>query len=229
MATVLSRPAASAAVEGLGWSYVLGQFLAYVPVGSHADALEVAAVAVRACGADEDHLGLDLRPDRVDLALFDRRSAHVTDRDAELAREITDALRAGGFDTHTTAQGRPHGVQLLEFAIDTIDAGRIRPFWKAILGYVDEPGDDNGDWAALVDPLRRSPALWFQRMDEPRAQRNRIHFDLTVPHDEAEARIAAAVAAGGTVLTDQYARSFWVLADADGNEICICTWQDRES
>jgi 4a-hydroxytetrahydrobiopterin dehydratase len=65
-------------------------------------------------------------------------------------------------------------------------------------------------------------------MDEPRPQRNRIHFDITVPHDDAQKRIAAAVAAGGTVINDQYARSFWVLADAEGNEICICTWQDRD-
>jgi 4a-hydroxytetrahydrobiopterin dehydratase len=170
---------------------------------------------------------LDLRPDRVELALFDPAAAHVTYRDAELARAISDALAAQSLTTTATAGSRPHGVQLLEFAIDTMDAARIRPFWKAVLGYVDEPGE-NRDWAALVDPLRRSPALWFQRMDEPRTQRNRIHFDITVPHEEAEARIAAAVAAGGTVVTDEYARSFWVLADADGNEICVCTWQDRE-
>jgi 4a-hydroxytetrahydrobiopterin dehydratase len=30
------------------------------------------------------------------------------------------------------------------------------------------------------------------------------------------------------LLTDQYARSFWVLADAEGNEACICTWLDRD-
>jgi 4a-hydroxytetrahydrobiopterin dehydratase len=65
-------------------------------------------------------------------------------------------------------------------------------------------------------------------MDAPRTQRNRIHFDITVPHDEAEARIAAALAAGGTMVSDSAARAFWVLADAEGNEICICTWQDRD-
>jgi hypothetical protein len=30
------------------------------------------------------------------------------------------------------------------------------------------------------------------------------------------------------LLTDQYARSFWVLADPEGNEACICTWLDRD-
>jgi 4a-hydroxytetrahydrobiopterin dehydratase len=64
-------------------------------------------------------------------------------------------------------------------------------------------------------------------MSEPRTARNRIHIDVMVPHDVAEARVAAAIAAGGTLMTDQYARSWWVLADADGNEACVCTWQDR--
>jgi 4a-hydroxytetrahydrobiopterin dehydratase len=48
-----------------------------------------------------------------------------------------------------------------------------------------------------------------------------------VSHDEAQTRIAAALGAGGTLVTDQYAKAFWVLADAEGNEACICTWQDR--
>jgi 4a-hydroxytetrahydrobiopterin dehydratase len=65
-------------------------------------------------------------------------------------------------------------------------------------------------------------------MDEPRPQRNRIHFDITVPHEEARSRIAAALEAGGTMVSDTRARAFWVLADAEGNEICVCTWQDRE-
>jgi len=56
---------------------------------------------------------------------------------------------------------------------------------------------------------------------------NRIHVDVIVPHDVAEQRVAEALAAGGTLLTDEYARSWWVLADADGNEACVSTWQDR--
>jgi 4a-hydroxytetrahydrobiopterin dehydratase len=71
------------------------------------------------------------------------------------------------------------------------------------------------------------PSVWFQQMTEPRTQRNRIHVDVIVPHDVAEQRVAEALAAGGTLLTDEYARSWWVLADADGNEACVSTWQDR--
>ena len=65
-------------------------------------------------------------------------------------------------------------------------------------------------------------------MDAPRPQRNRIHFDISVPDDEAEARVAAAIEAGGRLVSSERARSFWVLADVEGNEVCVCTWQDRE-
>jgi hypothetical protein len=55
-----------------------------------------------------------------------------------------------------------------------------------------------------------------------------VHFDITVAHDEAEARVRAALGAGGRLVDDSFARSFWVLADAEGNEVCVCTWTDRD-
>jgi 4a-hydroxytetrahydrobiopterin dehydratase len=116
---------------------------------------------------------------------------------------------------------------VLEIAIDAIDIPAIRPFWKAVLGYADEPGR-GGPSDALIDPLGQGPAVWFQQMDEPRPQRNRIHFDVSVPHDEAHQRIEATLAAGGRLLSDAEAPAFWVLADPEGNEACITTWQGRD-
>jgi 4a-hydroxytetrahydrobiopterin dehydratase len=65
-------------------------------------------------------------------------------------------------------------------------------------------------------------------MDRPRPQRNRIHFDLCVPHDEATRRIQSALGAGGRLLSDLRAPAFWVLADVEGNEVCVTTWQGRD-
>ena len=65
-------------------------------------------------------------------------------------------------------------------------------------------------------------------MDAPRPERSRIHLDISVPHDEAPLRIEATVAAGGTILSDAEAPAFWVLADPEGNEACITTWQGRD-
>ncbi len=118
-------------------------------------------------------------------------------------------------------------MQVIEIGIDALDAGAIRAFWRAVLGYADEPGR-SGAWDGLIDPLGQGPAVWFQRMDAPRPQRNRIHFDVSVPHDEAESRIRAALAAGGTLIYDAKAPAFWVLADAEGNEACVTTWQGRD-
>jgi 4a-hydroxytetrahydrobiopterin dehydratase len=120
--------------------------------------------------------------------------------------------------------GPARPVQQLEIAIDTLDLDRIKPFWAAVLGYEQTPGADD----ELVDPARQGPTLWFQQMDESRPQRNRIHFDLTVPHDDAQSRIRAALAAGGTLVSDVEAPAFWILADAEGNEVCICTWESRD-
>ena len=78
-------------------------------------------------------------------------------------------------------------------------------------------------------------------MDEPRGRiggqersdpgtviRNRIHVDVDVPPELAQARIDAALAVGGTLLSADAAPAFLVLADPEGNEACICTWQGRD-
>jgi 4a-hydroxytetrahydrobiopterin dehydratase len=225
----LSRTAASEAVAELGWRYLLGTLCASVPVGSLEEASRVAAVSVAASGPDADgHLRIDLRPDRVELSLQDRRVPAVTRRDTELAGEITAALAGLGAAVASPVSAEfPRPVQMLELAIDAMDIPAIRPFWRAVLAYGEDPGDDDPD-AAVVDPAGQGPAVWFQQMDAPRPQRNRIHFDVTVADDEAEARVRAAVAAGGTLVSDAEAPSFWVLADKEGNEACVCTWLGRD-
>ncbi|HEY0215785.1 MAG TPA: VOC family protein [Cellulomonas sp.] len=79
-----------------------------------------------------------------------------------------------------------------------------------------------------VDDWRgRGPAFWFQDMDAPRPQRNRIHLDVWVPHDQAEARVSAALAAGGHLVSDAHAPEWWTLADAEGNAADVATTVTR--
>ena len=225
----LSRTDASRAVEDIGWRYLLGALNASVPVRSLAQASEVAAAVVEAAGMEGDgHLRLDLRPDRVELSVQTRVLNAVTRRDTQLARRVAGALdRLGLRPAGATRAESPRPVQALEMAIDALDIAAVRPFWKAVMAYVDEAGT-NGPEAPIVDPAGQLPAIWFQHMDAPRPQRNRVHFDVTVAHDEAEARVRAALDAGGRLVNDSFARSFWVLADAEGNEVCVCTWTDRD-
>ena len=220
--TKLSRADASAAVTGLGWRYVLGEFRTEVLTGSLPLAADVAGRAA-ALPDVEGHLRMDIRADRLLLSLQTAEQAWVTTRDAELARQLS-ALAQEFRLTTRPGDERPRTVQVLEIGIDAMDIPGIRPFWKAVLGYVDQAEN----WNGLVDPAGRGPAVWFQQMDAPRPQRNRIHIDVSVPHDQAQARLEAALAAGGRLLSDAEAPAFWVLADPEGNEACITTWQGRD-
>ncbi|GIJ59506.1 VOC family protein [Virgisporangium aurantiacum] len=218
----------SAAVDDLGWRYMLGLVRTAVPVASLAAAAGAAERVTAAAGDDADgHLWLDVRADRLIVSVQTRTVARITDTDLDLVRRITAALAEHGLRTEPGRASSARPVQMLEIAIDAIDIAAIRPFWKAVLGYVDEPGH-TGPTDPLVDPYDQAPALWFQQMDAPRPQRNRIHFDMSVSPAEAPGRIEAALAAGGTMVTDVAAPAFWVLADAEGNEICVCTWEGRD-
>lgn len=225
----LSRTAASTAVAEFGWRYLLANLCTSVAVPSLSAAVRVAATATEACAEDADgHLRVDLRSDRVELALQTASIGNVTELDTMLAERISRSLEGLPAVTDgASSEQLARPVQMLEVAIDALDIPAIRPFWKAVLAYQDEPGRGGPD-DAIVDPTGQLPAVWFQQMTEPRPDRNRIHLDITVAHDEAEARVSAALAAGGVLLTDAYARSFWVLADAEGNEVCVCTWMDRD-
>ncbi|MFB9906959.1 VOC family protein [Allokutzneria oryzae] len=207
----LRRADISTALVDTEWRFVLGSLRASVAVTSLAEAAEVAA---RLAPTGEG-LTLDLRRDRVALTI--QSDGWVTAADVAQAKRIADLVELG-------STGRSE--QVVELAIDAMDIARVRPFWRAVLAYTDESGAGPED--GVVDPLGQGPSVWFQRMTEPRPQRNRIHFDVAVPHDEAQKRIAAALEAGGTLIDDEAAPAFWVLSDPEGNEACITTWQGRD-
>ncbi|HEX9339000.1 MAG TPA: VOC family protein [Pseudonocardiaceae bacterium] len=209
----LTRQASSDAVTHLGWRHVLGTLITSVPVPSLAGAAEIAA-AVASVGDADTRLRLDLRADRVEIVVG-QAQVPLTGRDVALVERISAVVPERGPGTHRT-------VQSLEIAIDAIDIPAVLPFWRAALGYVDESSN------SVRDPIGQGPAVWFQQMDAPRPQRNRIHLDISVPHDEASDRIRAALAAGGVLVSDAEAPAFWVLADREGNEACITTWQGRD-
>jgi 4a-hydroxytetrahydrobiopterin dehydratase len=71
--------------------------------------------------------------------------------------------------------------------------------------------------------------FWFERTDQPRPDGGgAIHVAVWVPYEQAQARIAAALAAGGRMVRDEFAPAWWTLADAAGNEVDIATMLSRD-
>jgi 4a-hydroxytetrahydrobiopterin dehydratase len=132
----------------------------------------------------------------------------------DLARAITRVARSLG------AVADRSEVQEVQLAIaakpDAIDLG----FWRAVLGYAPMHEDN------AIDPLGHGSTVWMQELDPAKPLRHAMHVDVSVAREHAEARLAAAVAAGGVVVDDSHAPAAWILADRSGNKVCIAAWPD---
>jgi 4a-hydroxytetrahydrobiopterin dehydratase len=185
--------------------------------GSFVRGLEFVTAVTQAAEEADHHPDVTLRYPAVDVTLVSHDVGTVTRRDLDLAGRISEIAAEQGLEAE------PHGVAQLEVALDTADVAAVGPFWAVLLtGRADAlKGND------VVDRRAQVPLLWFQDTDAHETPRQRFHLDVWVPHDVAEERIAAAVEAGGRVVDDSEAPSFTVLADADGNRACVCTFLDR--
>ena len=196
------------------WRVVRDDASTYFRTGSFGSGVALVDAIARLAEAADRLPDVDLRPDGVAVRLRSREG-RFSEGDVALAREISHAARDLGVDVDLT------GLQHVQIAIDALVIPDVLPFWRAVLGY------EQVDVADLLDPRRQGPPFWFQQMDMPRPQRNRIHIDVYVPHDQAEARVAAALAAGGHLVSDENAPEWWTLADAEGNEVDVAPWPDR--
>jgi 4a-hydroxytetrahydrobiopterin dehydratase len=204
------------AVGVKGWRVVARSAGAYFDTGSFERGVELVNEIATLAAAQNHHPDVDLRYSSVTVRLFTHEVGGLSERDVELAQKISLSAETLGL------LADPTRVEEVQVAIDALDIPRVRAFWRAVLNYRDEGDED------LLDPGAREPAFWFQQMDAPRPERNCIHIDVYVPHDVAKDRVAAAIAAGGRLVTDEFAPSWWVLADPEGNEACVATWQARE-
>lgn len=186
--------------------------------GNFATGLRLVNQIGEAAEAMNHHPDVTLSYPHVGVTLFSHDASGVTERDVELARRISEFAAGAG------VAAEPSAVSVIEVALDTADHAEIKPFWRAVLGYTDNPSSED----ELRDPDGVRPTLWFQSTEPHDEPRQRFHLDIRVPHDVAEQRIAAALGAGGTLVSDDNAPAFVVLADADGNKVCVTTWQGRD-
>ena len=140
----------------------------------------------------------------------------VTQLDIDLARRITEVAAERGIEAD------PASVSHIELGLDTASSATIAPVWAALLTGDAEaqgrgtPGDE------IRDATGRVPNLWFGDADEGQSPGQRLHVEVYVAPEVAEGRIAAALAAGGTVVDDSNAPSLTVIADQDGNTGVLC-------
>jgi 4a-hydroxytetrahydrobiopterin dehydratase len=204
----------SAGVED--WRALFSGACAHFRTGSFTTGVALVDAIARLADAADHHPDVDLRYKGVTVRLWTHDVDGLSERDIGLARQISEAARGLG------VPAAPADVQDVQVTVDASVGAAVIPFWRAVLGYR-QVGDED-----LVDPRGRGPSLWFQPMGAPRPQRNRVHVDVCVPHDQAEARVAAAIAAGGHLVSAEHAPAWWALADAEGNEADVATWRGRE-
>ncbi|NBE93404.1 4a-hydroxytetrahydrobiopterin dehydratase [Nonomuraea sp. KC401] len=207
------------AAEALdGWVLLLGGLHTRIRTGNFATGLSVVDAIGAAAEEMDHHPDLDLRYTHVDVRLTSHDTRGVTERDVRLARTISRIAADAGAELESASVSR------MELALDTPSHEEVLPFWAAVLAMKDqsEAGVDD----EVRDPYDVLPAVWFQKSgsEEPR---QRWHLDVWVDPEQVRPRIEAALAAGGTLVDDEGAPSFWVLADPEGNRVCLCTWQER--
>jgi 4a-hydroxytetrahydrobiopterin dehydratase len=199
-----------------GWAYLLGGLQTRIRTPDFVTGLAVVTAIGAAAEAANHHPDVDLRFSHVDVRLTSHDANGVTSRDVALARAVTAIATDAGLRTESASVSR------IEYALDTPALATVRPFWAAVLA-VDGPGADD----EVRDPYGVLPVVWFQPSggEEPRQH---WHPDVWVEPAQVQPRIDAAIAAGGTLSSAAEAPSFWVLADPEGNKVCLCTWQDRD-
>ncbi len=202
------------AAEGVNdWVVLHGGATAVFLVGSMDGAARLAGAVAAIPGLAGSGALLTVADTRLTVRLT-RDLWWLEPRHVGLARAVSAVARAHGASADRSA------VQEVQLAIaakpDAIDIG----FWRAVLGY-DPMSDDNA-----VDPLGHGSTVWMQELDEAKPLRHAMHIDVSVAREHAEARLAAAVAAGGRIVNESEAPGTWILADRAGNKVCIAAWPD---
>ena len=203
------------AAEGVAdWVVLHGGAVAVFRVASLVEAARLAEAVAQVLGPDG--VVMTITDGRLTVRLT-RGVFRLEERHVEVARAVSAVARQqGAVADRSLAQE----VQLAIAAKpDAIDVG----FWRAVLGYA-ELDQDNA-----VDPLGHGSTVWMQDLDPAKSLRHAMHVDVSVARDQAERRLAAALAAGGRIVDDSDAPIGWILADRAGNRVCIAAWPDGAS
>jgi 4a-hydroxytetrahydrobiopterin dehydratase len=195
------------------WVVLHGGPTAVYKTETFPDAAKFCQAVAQLPGLDGTNAQINIVSDRVTVRLtrevWNIESAHI-----ELARSISKIAESLGV---VADPGQVQEVQIaISAKLDSIDLS----FWRVVLGYEPMLGDN------AIDPLGNSSTIWMQELDESKRLKHAMHIDVSVPLEHAEARLKAAVKAGGIVIDDSHAPAYWILSDRSGNKVCIASWPD---
>jgi 4a-hydroxytetrahydrobiopterin dehydratase len=199
------------------WRVLFSGAHAWFRVGSFAEAARFVAGIAEVAERVGQFPDVDVRPEGVTVRTASGEYGALSRRDVELARGISAEARKLGIEPD------PSQVQVVGIAAAQDAGSDVGPFWAAVLGYRSlGPGED------VVDRNRRNPYVSFQPIRPPKPGRGRTHIDVSVPADQAEARVAAALEAGGRLVDGAHAPNWWTLASPENHKVDIAAWPDFE-
>jgi pterin-4a-carbinolamine dehydratase len=206
------------AAEGVeDWRVLFTGAHAYYRVASFAEGARFVA-AIAEVGEAVGHFpDVDLRPEGVTVRTCSGEYGALSERDVEVARGVSAAARTLHLDSD------PSQVQTVAISVAQDVDSDVGPFWAAALGYRSLGAEED-----VVDRHRRNPHVSFQPLHPPKPRRGRLHIDVSVPADQAEARVAAALAAGGRLADDSHVPDWWTLASPENHGVDIAAWPDVE-
>ncbi len=196
------------------WVVLHGGATAAFRAGSMGDAARLAEAITGVPGVADAGAVLTIAGSRLTVRLT-REMWRLEPHHVDLAR----AISAVALSERATPE--PESVQEVQLAVAAKPDEVSLDFWRAVLGY--EPmSPDNG-----VDPLAHSSTVWMQELDAAKPLRHAMHVDVSVGKGQGPTRLAAALAAGGRIVSQS--AEHWTLADRAGNRVCIAVWPDGDT
>jgi len=193
------------------WAVLHGGATAAYSVGSMGEAARLAEAIAAVPGLEAAGAVVTISGGRLTVRLT-RDMWQLETHHVELARAVSAVALANGATTDRAS------IQEVQLAIAAKPDAIDKPFWAAVLGYT-PLADDN-----VVDPLAHGSTVWMQELDAAKPLRHAMHVDVSVAREQARARLDAALAAGGRIVTES--NEHWTLSDRAGNRVCIAVWPD---
>jgi predicted enzyme related to lactoylglutathione lyase len=112
-------------------------------------------------------------------------------------------------------------------SIDCADPAALADFWGKVLGRPVSPGATDGNVAVDATDPASGPRLFFQKVPEAKAVKNRLHLDLLTEHYQEE--IERLTGLGAKPLNEiKFPGARWTtFADPQGNEFDLLTFKSE--